>query len=119
MKTISAPIKIPANIELNIDTVDCKNTTPLILFDGKLQINGLKLKIIFKNNAKGTHELEVMKNVDITILDTGEPIVFNKQPSLDGVGGNPHISIQLVDSLDNPISKEVELGRCVQLDREG
>lgn len=117
MKTINTPTRIPGDIELNIDTIDCKNTTPVISFDGKLQLSGLKLKIIFKNNVKGTHELEVVKNVDIDILEPGEPIVFNKQPSLDGVGGNPHISVQLTDSAGNPVSREVELGRCVQLSK--
>jgi len=81
---------------------------------GDISLSGVGMRLIFQNNAKGTHTHIEQTNVDVTVLPAGETISFAKQPPLGGVGGNPWIFLQLLDSNGNPVSDEILLGRCVQ-----
>lgn len=77
-------------------------------------LGGIDARLIFRNNAKGTHEREEETTVDVVLIPEGETIQFAKQPPLGGVGGNPWIYVQFFDSSGNALSDEVLLGRCVQ-----
>jgi hypothetical protein len=74
----------------------------------------MKMKLIFMNNAKGTHTAVVVKEADVTLLPLGTSITIPKQPVRGGVGGNPHIYLQFVDANGGALSEEFYLGRCVQ-----
>jgi hypothetical protein len=93
---------------------DCSNNPgPWITLGGDLTLSGLNARIIFENNLKGTHKT-VRDAKDVVLIPNGSKIVIPKQPPLGGVGGNPIISFQFTDGED-PITKPVVLGRCVQL----
>ncbi len=93
---------------------DCSNRKgPFITLGGEIVLSGLHAKIIFRNNVKGTHTAQAVR--DIAIILEGTKITLPKQPVLGGVGGNPLISIQFLDGQGNAISAPVLLGRCVQL----
>ncbi len=97
---------------------ECSNSPgPEISLDGAIVLGGLNAKLIFTNNAKGTHRREEVTSVDLEILPAGESIAFPKQPPLGGVGGNPRIYFQFVDDEGGALSSEVYLGRCVQLSK--
>jgi hypothetical protein len=93
---------------------DCSNNPgPWITLNGDLGLSGLNARIIFQNSLKGTHTAE-RDTKDVVLIPAGSKIVIPKQPPLGGVGGNPIISFQFTDGED-PITKNVVLGRCVQL----
>ena len=105
-------------VTVNFDVSDCKNNPgPFIKMDGELKIEaGLNGRLVFRNNAKGTHEHEEELAFNLEIVPPGYSVKFAKQPSRGGVGGNPHIYFQLTDS-DGDVSAEHYLGRCVQLSK--
>jgi hypothetical protein len=94
---------------------ECENNPgPYIRLDGSIVLGGLDARLRFSNNLRGTHERE--EDVTTTVeLVSDAPIVFNKQPSRGGVGGNPHIWLQLNDCTSGePTTDYIHLGRCVQ-----
>jgi hypothetical protein len=94
---------------------DCSNNPgPRITFEGTVELGGYGVRMIFRNNAKGTHERVEETAVDVGMLEAGEQIVIPKQPVLGGVGGNPFIWMQFVDGQGAALSGEEYLGRCVQ-----
>jgi hypothetical protein len=93
---------------------DCSNNPgPWITLGGDLTLSGLNARIIFRNNVKGTHE-NIQDTKDVVLIPAGSTITIPKQPPLGGAGGNPIISFEFTDG-NNPITKTVVLGRCVQL----
>lgn len=93
----------------------CENNPgPFITMNGEYALDGLNGRLIFRNNAKGTHETIEEVAVDFVILEDGQTISFAKQPPAGGVGGNPFIFIQLHDGQMVPYTDEIFLGRCVQ-----
>jgi len=93
---------------------NCSNRKgPFVTLGGDIVLSGLHARFIFRNNVKGTHTAEDTRDVSL-ILD-GSSITLPKQPVNGGVGGNPLISLQFLDSQDQPIGDPVLLGRCVQL----
>jgi hypothetical protein len=73
----------------------------------------LKAKVVFSNNAKGTHTATVVAEYNV-VLFTGGEIKIPKQPVQGGVGGNPHVYLVFHDGNSNTLSEEFYLGRCVQ-----
>ncbi len=70
---------------------DCDNSpVPFITLEGDLTACGLKARIIFRNNLKGTHTNRD-NVVEITLVPDDYKVVIPKQPVLGGVGGNPWI----------------------------
>lgn len=112
---VEIPLLLTTDFQASVAANMCDNSPgPYITLSGKLTLEGINGRLIFKNNKKGTHTRNEDVMVDITILDPGETIRFAKQPPQGGVGGNPHILIQFFDGSWNPISEEIYLGRCVQ-----
>lgn len=111
---MSASLSLPAHVNLIVNETDCDNSPgPWITIEGDIVLGNVCAKVLFSNNAKGTHTAEVVGEAEV-VLSLGEKITIPKQPSRGGVGGNPHISIQFTDGNGDALSEEVYLGRCVQ-----
>ena len=89
------------------------NPGPVITFGGNLTLSGLKARLIFRNNVKGTHVAEATTDVDL--ISDAFPVVIPKQPVLGGSGGNPLIWVQFEQGDETPIGDPVFLGRCNQI----
>ena len=108
-----ASASIPVTLTANISALECSNTGSHIDFSGTLTTDtAVNAKIIFTNNAKGTHTNDQF--ITAQLLPAGVSIEFPKQPSLGGVGGNPFIYLQFLDANGTPIGSSDFLGRCVQ-----
>ena len=111
---ISASLSLPTHCNLLINETGCNNSGgPQVTIEGEIVLGDVCAKVIFSNNAKGTHTAEVVSEAEV-VLSLGEKITIPKQPSRGGVGGNPHIWIQFTDGDGDALSEEVYLGRCVQ-----
>lgn len=114
-ETVSIKHAVPVRLEAVVDASNCDNSPgPNIVLSGELILGGVSVDLIFRNNSKGTHTATVQRDVQVVLLPEGESISIPKQPSQGGVGGNPFIWIQLLDSSGCPVSGEIFLGRCVQ-----
>lgn len=112
---VSAQFEMDMRVNARVNSSDCQNSGgPEVTLDGDITLSGLKLKLIFKNNRKGTHTAFVVKQTSVTLLPLGSSITIPKQPVRGGVGGNPHIYLQFHDGHGNVLSEEFYLGRCVQ-----
>jgi hypothetical protein len=97
-----------------ISSAGCDNNPgPVITFGGGLNLSGLKARLIFSNNIKGTHTASAFTDVDIIV--NGLPVVIPKQPVLGGAGGNPLIWIDFDEGDGTPIGDPIFLGRCNQI----
>lgn len=98
----------------DVEVFDCSNAGgPNIKIGGSLTLSGLHARFIFSNNFKKTHEASVVR--DVKLVANGSKVSIPKQPVQGGAGGNPIISIQLLQGNGTPIGEPVTLGRCVQL----
>ena len=79
-----------------------------------MTVGGLGFQLLFENNLAGTHTFTVESTASAVVIPAGQSVTIPKQPVLGGTGGNPFISIQFVDSHNNPLSSTIFLGRCVQ-----
>lgn len=112
---VSAQFEMNLQVNALVSSSDCQNSGgPEVALGGDITLEGLKTKLIFKNNRKGTHETFVIKQTSVTLLPLGSKITLPKQPVRGGVGGNPHIYLQFHDGKGNVLSDEFYLGRCVQ-----
>jgi hypothetical protein len=94
-----------------VDADGCSNHPgPVISMGGEIRLSGLKARIIFRNNVKGTQTAERFSDVDILI--EGTPIVIPKSPHQGGAGGNPLILLQFRQGDGEAIGAPVSLGRC-------
>jgi hypothetical protein len=104
-----------ATVTAQASAEGCENNPgPFIRLDGTITLGGLDAVLRFTNNARGTHEHQ--EDITTTVeLVSDAPIVFAKQPSRGGVGGNPHVWLQLTDcASDSSLGNALYLGRCVQ-----
>ena len=120
-RCVQGPVPVDAsalgNVLADADVkVDCSNNPgPFITVTGGLTLSGLKARFIFRNNDNpvgGPHKTD--RTVDVVLVPAGATIQFPKQPVLGGVGGNPHMWVQLTAPDGTPYSGEFYLGRCVQ-----
>lgn len=121
-QTVTQAVSIPALLQGSVSSWDCTNNPgPWITFEGSVALAGVNAELVFRNNInRDVHTLVEDVQV-VTVISTDDKIVIPKQPShvfLDGegtgVGGNPWISVQLIDRDGNPLTDEKLLGRCVQ-----
>ncbi len=97
-----------------ISTEGCSNHPgPVITMGGQIVLSGLKARIIFRNNIRGTQNAQSIKDVDL-IID-GTPVVIPKSPHQSGAGGNPLVLLQFLQGDESPIGDLLLLGRCNQL----
>lgn len=116
LTSFSSLVETPSHTSATATATECSNAPgPFVTLDGELKLGTLSLRLVFRNNQKGTHErVGDVASVDVVLIPAGESIVLPKQPSSGGVGGNPFIWFQLVDGDGNALTSEVLLGRCVQ-----
>jgi hypothetical protein len=113
--TVKKAFKMPSVVQGTVTTTDCENSPgPFITLDGELLLGGLQVKVILQNNVKGTHTATGTFTTNAQLLALGEAIVLPKQPVQGGVGGNPHIWLQLHNGSGQNLTDEIYLGRCVQ-----
>jgi hypothetical protein len=109
--TIPLDLLLGAITELNIGVSGCSNNPgPWITLGGSVTLSGVSANIIFRNNVKGTHTAE--ETTTVTLLKDGTELKIPKQPVRGGAGGNPIISIQLLDGQGNPVGDVITLGKC-------
>jgi hypothetical protein len=97
-----------------ISAAGCENNPgPYITIGGGVNLSGLKARIIFRNNVKGTHTAE--STADVSIVGDGTLVRIPKQPVLGGSGGNPLIWVQYLQGDGTPIGEPQFLGRCNKL----
>ncbi len=111
--TINFAIAAAAVADVFVES--CSNKGPEITLSGEVSLTGINAKFIFRNNLRGTHQHEESTSVSVVIIPAGQSITFPKQPVLGGVGGNPWIYAQFLDSNGKPVGQKILLGRCVQL----
>ncbi|MFM1768125.1 MAG: hypothetical protein RJA22_654 [Verrucomicrobiota bacterium] len=112
---LSTRYALPVQIQGRITATDCHNSPgPEISLEGDLILGGVRARMIFQNNTKGTHTATVTTSADVSLINLGDAITLPKQPVRGGVGGNPHIWIQFHDGAGRDLSQELYLGRCVQ-----
>jgi len=112
---ISTAFSLPIQVNAVVDETGCENHPgPTITLSGAISLGGFNARVIFMNNAMGTHTATVVREFDVTLLPAGSTIEIPKQPVKGGVGGNPHIYLQFHDGNGNDLSQEFYLGRCVQ-----
>jgi hypothetical protein len=112
---VTAMFEMDTQLNLQVNATDCQNSGgPEVTLEGDISLGGMKMKLIFMNNAKGTHTAVVVKESEVTLLPLGSSITIPKQPVRGGVGGNPHIYLQFNDGNGTTLSEEFYLGRCVQ-----
>lgn len=108
--TSQATFSVPVHSEIWASEESwCDNTGPHITLRSVASTGGASLQLTLKNNAKGTHTVQVVGSSSFTILDpvSGEAQIM-KQPPLGGVGGNPFMYV--VDGA----GAWHYIGRCVQ-----
>lgn len=112
---VSRQLVTEALLNAIVEASECSNKKgPFITLGGEMVLSGMDAKIIFRNNAKGTHTAEATTSV--SLIAEGTKIVLPKQPSQGGVGGNPLITVQFVDCKTGAkLGDPVQLGRCNQL----
>ena len=86
---------------------------PVVSMGGRIVLSGLKARIIFRNNVKGTHTAE--RYTDVNILIEGTPVIIPKSPHQGGAGGNPLLLLQFLEGDGSAIGNLLFLGRCNQL----
>ena len=93
--TATQAFPMTASLTMTPHPDGCENNPgPYITLDGSIALGVLDARLRFSNNARGTHEHD--EDVTTTVeLVSDAPIVFSKQPSRGGVGGNPHVWLQL------------------------
>lgn len=112
--TVRKSFNMPLQVNGTVTASECDNRGgPEVTLDGEINLGGLGVQLIFKNNVKGTHTASVT-STSVVVLALGESITIPKQPVRGGAGGNPHILIQFHDGAGNDLTEEVYLGRCVQ-----
>jgi hypothetical protein len=97
-----------------VKTDGCSNHPgPVISMGGQIVLSGLKARIIFRNNVKGTQTAQDFRDVDLII--EGTPVTIPKSPHQSGAGGNPLILLQFLQCDETPIGDLLLLGRCNKL----
>jgi hypothetical protein len=98
----------------DVAAAECKNRKgPYITVGGTITFSGLHARFIFRNNLKGTHTAEDMR--DVSLIIKGSQVVIPKQPVRGGAGGNPLIGVQFLQGGGEPVAAPVILGRCNQI----
>jgi hypothetical protein len=112
---VTTRFSMPMQLNGTITETGCQNSPgPQVTLEGEIILGGLQVDLIFQNNVKGTHTTTVTYGTNVVLIPLGAAIVLPKQPVQGGVGGNPHIWIQLHNGAGQNLTDEIYLGRCVQ-----
>lgn len=113
---VNQDFTMPMQLDAVVESFECHNSPgPQIRFQGGVGLDALSLRLIFRNNInKDVHVREEVVTADVGLIGADEEIVIPKQPVEGGVGGNPYIYLQLVDTNNGDLTDPIFLGRCVQ-----
>ena len=123
VQSVSTSVSLPVALQGTLSTFDCSNSPgPRITFEGEISLSGVNIQLIFRNQRTAGAPHELIQDVQIAQgIVAGQKIVIPKQPSQafaggsgTGVGGNPFIWMQLLDTNGKALTGEMFLGRCVQ-----
>jgi hypothetical protein len=122
LQQVTETFSEPMNLQASVSAFNCENAPgPWITFEGAVTLAGLNVQLVFRNNINKDVHTYVEDIQTVVGVATGTTVRIPKQPSHPfeggtgtGTGGNPWISIQIVDSNGQPLSGEMLLGRCVQ-----
>ena len=105
-QTVTTNAQEQVTIQVAATATDCTNNPgPYITLSGAIGLSAVSAQFTSTSTT--------------TAVPQGTTITIPKQPVLGGVGGNPYIFIQFVDSNGNPLTAPVFIGRCVQGDMNG
>lgn len=111
-KHLSQDWQLPAGVDVTVSPVSCTNDKSSLDFGGDGTHVGANGVLYFDNNInKVVHR--AITSADMG-FDLEDPEVVPKSGHLDGAGGNPWISVQVLDALGHTVS-DTALGRCRQL----
>ncbi|HKA90483.1 MAG TPA: hypothetical protein VKE22_22630 [Haliangiales bacterium] len=117
---VSATIAIDTIVTLTVNVAGCANHPgPTITISGSVRFAGLRARLIVRDGAGGPIVGTATTDASIVVLAAGHTLSIPKQPVRGGVGGNPWISLQLLDGAGKSLTDEILVGRCVQLSGEG
>jgi hypothetical protein len=122
LNQVTEDLSQPMTLQASVSAFDCENSPgPWISFEGAVALTGLDVQMIFRNNLNRDVHTYVEDIRTVVGVAAGTTVRIPKQPSHPfeggtgtGVGGNPWISMQIVDADGKALSGEVPLGRCVQ-----
>lgn len=93
---VTTYVHVPAKLSLKI-TGDCSNTgRNITLGPGTITVEGVTATVLF--DGGGSHDQTRLVDVPLKVI-LDKPIEIPKQPPLEGVTGNPNISIWIGESL--------------------
>ena len=110
---MGAEVGIPAMVELDVLDSNCDNSGSTVEVSGSMSVLGQSVRIVLRNNAKGTHTATIVDELKVEVAPMEDSIEFPKQPVRGGVGGNPWISVQF-ESGGTALTAPIIVGRCVQ-----
>jgi hypothetical protein len=115
----TASVAFASQVAINghVDVSGCTNNPgPTITFSGTIALGGFDAQLTLKNNVKGTHEADIDAQFTFALIFPTGGLSIPKQPVLGGVGGNPHVWVDIVDDNGNSLTGNhpIYLGRCVQ-----
>lgn len=114
-QTVSLEYPMAVHAQVSATATGCENAPgPWVTLNGGLTLGGLGVRLLFKNNLKGTHTYTTSSTVDVVVVPEGGSVKIPKQPVQGGVGGNPFVFLQFVDEQGAGLTSEYFLGRCVQ-----
>lgn len=91
--------------------VDCSNNGPWITLFGNATVEDtVHVRVIFRNNAQGTHENGEFTGY-LSVVLSGQTVKIPKQPPLGGSGGNPRVLVQLKGANGALVGDPIDLGR--------
>ena len=109
-KQVQKVVTIPAEYTATVQTSNCMAAQgPQVNISGDLNPAGLEAEIIFSQPGKVD---EFTSGQEVVPQNT--PIPLTQQQVVGGLGDNPFLWLQLVDSKGRPMSSEIFLGQCSQ-----
>jgi hypothetical protein len=111
---VSRSFTLPVRADVDATSVQCDNTGSTVEISGSLTLGGVAVRLTFKNNVQGTHQVTTTGTASVEVTPANGGISLPKQPVFGGVGGNPWLSFQFTDSAGKALSNRILLGRCVQ-----
>lgn len=112
--TLSATMTIPAMVQMRVSSTTCTNTGSSVDITGAISLGKAYFHSRLANNLKNTKTATNDQVGDFVVDPTSSPTLpIPKQPVLDGVGGNPWISVELATGTPYAVQFP-NIGRCVQ-----
>ena len=77
---MGAEVGIPARVELDVLDSNCDNSGSTVEVSGSMSVLGQSVRIVLRNNAKGTHTATIVDELKVEVAPMEDSIEFPKQP---------------------------------------